>query len=112
MAAKLEKRIHSPISSEALDLIATRFKLLAEPMRLRILHVLQDGERSVTAIVELTGANQANISKHLGVLARAEMVGRRKTGQTVYYSISDPVVFELCELVCNNLKSKWGKSSV
>ena len=84
-----------------MEFIAGRFKLLAEPMRLRILHTIQGGERSVSEIVAITGATQANVSKHLGVLARAEMVGRRKVGLNVYYSISDPVIFELCNLVCN-----------
>ena len=86
-----------------LRFIATRFKVLAEPMRLRILHAIQPGELSVTQIIEKTGASQANISKHLAVLTRAEMVGRRKECLNVYYSITDPVIFELCDLVCNKL---------
>ena len=87
-------------------MIASRFKVLAEPMRLRILHAIQPGELTVTKIIEATGASQANVSKHLGVLTRAEMVGRRKEGLKVYYSISDPVIFELCDLVCNKLRKK------
>ncbi len=72
-------------------------------MRLRILHALQPAELTVTQLIERTGASQANVSKHLGVLTRSEMVGRRKEGLNVFYSISDPVIFELCDLVCNRL---------
>lgn len=75
-------------------------------MRLRILHSLQPGEKTVTQIIEVTGASQANVSKHLAVLTRAEMVGRRKMGLNVFYSITDPVVFELCDLVCNKLRGQ------
>jgi len=94
------------ISPEVLEFIASRFKVLAEPMRLRILHELQQGERTVTQIIEGTEANQANVSKHLGILTRAGMVSRRKEGLNAYYSISDPVIFELCDLVCNKLRTK------
>ena len=58
-------------------------------MRLRILQALQRGERSVTEIIESPGASQANVSKHLGVMTRAEMVGRRQEGLNVFYSITD-----------------------
>ena len=94
------------LSPDLLEFIAGRFKILAEPMRLRILHTLQAGERSVSEIIEATGATQANVSKHLAILSRAEMVGRRKEGLKVFYSIIDPVVFELCDLVCNKLRGK------
>lgn len=87
-----------------LEFIASRFKLLAEPMRLRILHTLQAGERNVSEIIAATGATQANVSKHLAILNRAEMVSRRKEGLNVSYAISDPVVFELCNLACNKLR--------
>lgn len=92
-------------SNELLDLVAVRFKILAEPMRLRILNSLRVGEKSVTELVEETGAGQANISKHLGLLHRNRMVARRKEGLNVYYRITDPTIFELCELVCNGLEA-------
>lgn len=92
-------------SNELLDLVAARFKVLAEPMRLRILNSLRGGEKSVTELVEETGAGQANISKHLGLLHRNRMVERRKEGLNVYYRITDPTIFELCELVCSGLEA-------
>ena len=106
MAAKKTAKIGDQVSPELLEFIASRFKVLAEPMRLRILHTIQPGELTVTQIIEATGATQANVSKHLGVLTRAEMVGRRKEGLHVFYAISDPVIFELCDLVCNRMRGE------
>jgi DNA-binding transcriptional ArsR family regulator len=96
--------VGAPLPDEALELVAARFKVLAEPMRLRLLNALHNGERSVTALVEATGATQANVSKHLAVLADASMVSRRKEGLNVFYFIADPMVFQLCELVCARMR--------
>lgn len=112
MAASKKQTSLKPVSEELLNFIASRFKVLAEPMRLRILHAIQPGELTVTQIIETTRASQANVSKHLAVLTRAEMVGRRKEGLNVYYSITDPVIFELCDLVCNKMRADiLGKAS-
>ena len=91
------------LSPEALDLVAARFKLLAEPMRLRLLQALHDGERNVTELVEATGTTQANASKHLGLLCDAGILSRRKDGMQVFYAIADRMVFDLCSLVCTRL---------
>lgn len=109
MAARKPPLISDQVSPELLEFIAGRFKLLADPTRLRILHALQHGERNVTEVIKATGTTQANISKHLAVLSRAGMVARRKQGLNVFYTISDPVVFELCELVCHKLRGTLGK---
>jgi DNA-binding transcriptional ArsR family regulator len=94
---------------EALELVAARFKVLAEPMRLRLLQTLEAGERTVGELVSETGAGQANVSKHLNLLADAGLVGRRKEGLNVYYFIADPMVFELCKLVCGSLQKQLAK---
>lgn len=93
-------------SDAALRMIAGRFRVLAEPMRLRILNALRESERTVTEIVEATGAGQANVSKHLGLLRRHRIVERRKDGLHAYYRIADPAIFQLCELVCDALESE------
>ena len=90
----------------ALEQIAARFRLLAEPMRLRLLNELRGGERTVTQLVEATEAGQANVSKHLALLADAGMVARRKDGLNVYYFIADESLFELCDLVCSRLQTE------
>jgi ArsR family transcriptional regulator len=100
-----------PLSEEALEMIARRFALLGEPMRLRLLHALFDGEKSVTALVEASGGTQANVSRHLQALAEAGMLGRRKQGLQVFYSIADPTLFQLCELVCGSLEEKLARDS-
>ncbi|MBK6725351.1 MAG: winged helix-turn-helix transcriptional regulator [Acidobacteria bacterium] len=97
------------LSEEALQLIAGRFRLLAEPTRLRILHTLGDKEMSVSKLVSATGANQANVSKHLGVLLEGGIVTRRKDGLTANYRVTDETIFDLCDLVCTRLKDQLEK---
>jgi ArsR family transcriptional regulator len=94
------------LPSGALELVAARFRMLAEPMRLRLLDEMRGGERTVSELVEATGAGQANVSKHLGLLAGAGMVGRRKNGLNVHYFIADESLFELCDLVCGRLQQE------
>jgi len=91
------------LNDEALELIAGRFRMLSEPMRLRILNALGENEMSVTQLVAATGANQANISKHLSALLQAGIVSRRKEGLTANYRVSDATIFDLCDLVCARL---------
>lgn len=91
------------MSNKALDLVATRFRLLSEPVRLRILQSLQGQERSVGALVHELGLQQANVSKHLQQLHQAGIVERRREGLQVIYRIADPTIFQLCDLVCGSL---------
>src|SRR5262249_5889002 len=88
---------------EFLDLMAGKFRMLADPTRLAILRTLMRGERNVTRVVEETGRNQANVSKHLKMLAEAGLVGRRKEGLQVFYTLDDPLVEKLCKLVCETV---------
>ena len=99
------------MSDEALDLVARRFAVLAEPMRLRLIQVLFDGEKNVNALVTATGGTQANISRHLQTLTQAHILARRKEGLQVFYSISDPSIFRLCELVCGSLEKQLTKQA-
>ena len=61
------------------------------------------GERNVTQVVEETGRNQANVSKHLKMLAEAGLVARRKEGLQVFYRLDDTLVEGLCKLVCKTI---------
>lgn len=88
---------------DALDQIATRFKVLGETTRLAILNELRDGERTVSGLVDALDARQANVSKHLGILHRHGLVKRRREGVHVHYRIGDPLVLELCELMCEGI---------
>jgi ArsR family transcriptional regulator len=99
-------RRHKQLTEKALELVAARFRVLAEPMRLKILNVLGEDEMSVSELVEATAAGQANMSKHLAMLADAHLVARRKEGLNVYYRVSDETVFDLCGAVCSSLGEK------
>lgn len=91
------------IPDAMLDLMADKFRMLADSTRLAILRSLMDGERSVGEVVAETGRGQANVSKHLKMLAEAGLVGRRKDGLQVFYRIADPLVEDLCNLVCQRI---------
>ena len=88
------------LTSEGLDRVAGKFKALADPTRLAIIHALMEGEKSVSAVVEATGASQPNVSRHLGVLLKAGLIGRRKAWPHSMYSIVDPSVTAMCEAMC------------
>ena len=81
--------------------------MLGDPLRLELLHRLGDSEMAVGALVEATGAGQANVSKHLQILLRAGLVQRRKEGLQAYYKIVDPSIFQLCDLVCGRLSEQF-----
>lgn len=85
-------------------MVARRFAVLAEPMRLRLIQALFEGERNVSELVEATGGTQANVSRHLQTLTAAHILARRKEGLQVFYRIADPSIVKLCELVCGSLE--------
>ncbi len=93
------------LSEEALALIAERFRALGEPMRLKLIMALEGGEKNVGQLVEALGTTQANISRHLQYLTSAGILKRRKDGLHVFYSIADPNVFNLCQVVCGSLEN-------
>lgn len=92
-----------PLTDAELERIATRFKVLGEPMRLKILQVVCQEPHTVGDIVRATGATQANVSKHLALLAAAGILQREKDGQCVYYGVKDQLALKLCELVRTQL---------
>jgi DNA-binding transcriptional ArsR family regulator len=93
----------STIPDDFLDLMAEKFRMLADPTRLAILRTLMDGERNVTQVVDETGRNQANVSKHLKMLAESGLVARRKDRLQVFYALNDSLVERLCNLVCETI---------
>ena len=97
---------HDRLPLKTLQLVAERFKVMSDPMRLQILNVLQDGELNVMQIVEATGASQPNVSKHLKILGSAGLVARRREGNLAFYEIADESIFTLCDLVCNSIESR------
>lgn len=94
------------LTPEVLQLIADRFKALAEPARLQLLQCLRGGEMAVGELVEQTGFGQANVSKHLQHLHNLGFVRRRKDGLFVFYAITDKSVFQLCDVMCGRLEAE------
>lgn len=90
-----------------LEEIAARFRLLGEPLRLKVLAALIAGERNVGELVALTGAGQANISKHLAALTQGGLVNRRKVGTSTYYALADPSIVTLCDVVCADVQQRF-----
>jgi DNA-binding transcriptional ArsR family regulator len=84
------------------EVVAQRFRLLGEPMRLRILQLLEAGELPVNEIVDSLRSSQPNISKHLQALCQGGLIRRRRDGLNIFYAIADPMVFKLCDLVCRS----------
>lgn len=93
-------RLPHPIPDELAELIARRFRLLADPLRIRLLDRLREGDATVGALADAVDTSQQNVSKHLAALAEVGILGRRKDGNRVYYRIVDASVFALCEQIC------------
>ena len=81
-----------PLPEPLIELVAQRFRVLGEPMRIKLLDRLRDGEATVGQLRDALGASQQNVSKHLGILHAAGMVSRTKHGTQAVYAISDPSV--------------------
>ena len=94
-----KRNLVQQLSADELERIAARFKVLGEPMRLKILQAVCKQPRTVNDIVAVTDSTQANVSKHLSLLAAAGILQREKQGQCVYYGIKDQLAVKMCELV-------------
>ena len=96
---------------EALRQVAAYFQTLAEPTRLQILNFLRQGERNVGELAQLCGFTAANISRHLSLLTQHGLVARESRGTSVYYSIADPAVYSLCDLVCDSIAKQYERAA-
>ncbi len=77
---------------------ANFFKVLSHPARLAILDHLRNGEKSVNELQAIMEADQSTISQQLSRLRSGNLVNTRKDGTTVYYSIRDPLIFDLMDV--------------
>lgn len=98
--------VSAGLPDAALELIASRFRVLGEPSRLKLIQALEGGERKVGELVSATGLTQANTSRHLQTLTDAGILGRRRDGLNVIYFIADPGIFDLCHHVCGSLQKR------
>ena len=97
------------LGPETIGAVADRLKVLAEAGRLSILNELRSGPRNVSELIEATGLNQANLSKHLQLLYAHGFVSRRREGLFMIYALADRSVFELCDIICGQLKRRAGE---
>ncbi len=95
-----------PLPDPLVELVAQRFRVIGEPMRIKLLDRLREGSATVGELVEALDASQQNVSKHLGVLHQAGIVSRAKEGTSVRYAIADDTVLALCEQVCGGLRDQ------
>jgi DNA-binding transcriptional ArsR family regulator len=101
-----------PLPDQAIDRVAAYFHALSDPTRLRILNALRQSDHSVGELTGLFQCSQANISKHLRVLADAGIVNRIAHGTTTLVSVADPTIDELCVLVCDSITRDLEKNLV
>ena len=94
----------------ALEHVANYFRTLSEPTRLRILNVLGTGELSVGEIAQEVESSVANVSRHLAQMAQHGLITRESRGNSAYYSIADPTVHALCELVCGSIVRRYDQA--
>ncbi len=99
------------LPDEALAEVAAYFQALSEPTRLRLLNLLREGERSVGELAELTGFSAPNVSRHLTLLTQHGLIARESRGNSAIYSIADPQVYALCDLVCGSIARRFERSA-
>ena len=99
------------LAPEALTQVAAYFQALSEPARLRLLNLLRTQRHSVGELADATGYSPANVSRHLALLAQHGVLARETQGTSVYYTIADPAIYELCNLVCDNLARRFERTA-
>jgi DNA-binding transcriptional ArsR family regulator len=97
------KKAPQKMTPAALDKLAVVFRVLGDGGRLQLLQELKEGEKTVGELVTLSQMGQTVVSKHLKLMHQAGLLSRQKDGVRVIYAVSDPMVFQLCELVCGKL---------
>lgn len=97
------------MNDQALEQVAAFFRAFSVPMRLKILNALRSGERNVGELTAEFGCSQANVSKHLAVLATSGLIEKRAHGTSVFYRIVDPRIYEICDLVCGQIGDRIGR---
>jgi ArsR family transcriptional regulator len=98
------------VPTSLIEQAAERFRLLADPTRLRLLNELgQHDELPVGELAERAQVGISNTSKHLHQLEREGIVAKRREGTAIHYRIADPSVQELCDIVCAGLRRRFGE---
>lgn len=84
-------------------------KTFSNPIRLEILHLLRNGEATVTQLVKKTDYSQANISQHLSIMRNKGIVQTRRRGKNVYYRLSSPKITQAFDIIRQLLTDRLEK---
>jgi ArsR family transcriptional regulator len=87
------------IEQERIERAAEVLKTVAHPLRLRIVELLESGEKSVTELKELLGVTQPLTSQHLSQMRMRGVLASRRDGSQVYYSIANPDVVKVIHCI-------------
>jgi ArsR family transcriptional regulator len=87
------------MSQELRRFKAEIFQALAHPTRIAIVELLRNGEMSAGQLIEQLGLEQANASQHLAILRSKHVVVNRKDGNQVFYSLRDPVLVSVLDIL-------------
>jgi DNA-binding transcriptional ArsR family regulator len=99
------------LDDRAIEQVADFFGAFAVPMRLKILNALRHGERNVGDLTAEFGCSQANVSKHLSMLAQKGLIAKTLRGTSAYYRIVDPRIYQLCDLVCAQVGQRFAQQA-
>lgn len=99
MALKEKSEQDLKIDQERIERAAEVLKTVAHPLRLRIVELLEAGEKSVTELKDLLGATQPLTSQHLSQMRMRGVLGSRREGTLVYYSIANPDVVKVIHCI-------------
>jgi DNA-binding transcriptional ArsR family regulator len=103
MEAYMEERV--------LELKAEILKALAQPTRLKILQLLRNGEKCICEIVPAINGEQSNISRHISLMQKSNLVTTRKDGVKVMVKVKDPRVFEILDSISIMLRNQMSERS-
>jgi len=99
------------IDKEFLKLQSDVLKAMAHPTRLEIMQILTAGTLCVCEIVEITGGEYSNISRHLSKLARVGILESEKKGTNIYYSLACPCVINFLSCINEVIVDQESKKS-
>jgi ArsR family transcriptional regulator len=94
------------MEDRVLELKAEILKALAQPTRLKILELLRNGEKCICEIVPAINGEQSNISRHISLMQKSNLVTTRKDGVKVMVKVKDPKVFEILDSIALLLKKQ------
>jgi len=98
-----EVKEHQSLPPELIELVARRFHVLGSASRIRVVDSLMNGPLGISEIVEVTGLEQSNLSRHLKDLEQGGWVKKTRDGNSVMVEVADDTLFQICELVCGQL---------